>query len=179
MRLLAVLLCGFCGAVSAAPAESELARVKTVYLLPMANGLDHYLANRITNSGVFKVVTDPKRADAVFTDRIGTALEDRLEELFPPAPAQEAAAQPDTTTENKSDEQAPSDARPAKQSVREAPAVRFGSFSRAKGTLFLVDPHSREVLWSTYDRSETSAPQDLDRMAERVVHRVRKEVRRK
>ena len=37
----------------------------------MSHGLDQYLANRLTNEHVFQVVTDPKLADAVFSDRVG------------------------------------------------------------------------------------------------------------
>ena len=35
-----------------------------MYLLPMPNGLDQYLANRLTKVAFFQVVTDPKTADA-------------------------------------------------------------------------------------------------------------------
>ena len=41
-----------------------------------ARGLDQYLANRLTDDHIFQVVTDPKQADAVFTDRIGEAFRD-------------------------------------------------------------------------------------------------------
>jgi len=44
----------------------------------MRGGLDQYLANRLTNGGVFRVVTDPKLADAVLTDHMGTEFETQL-----------------------------------------------------------------------------------------------------
>ena len=58
--------------------------VQTVYLLPMANGLDQYVANRLAASGVFHVTTDPKKADAIFTDKLGEACEQRLDSLLLP-----------------------------------------------------------------------------------------------
>jgi hypothetical protein len=48
----------------------------------MSRGLDQYLANRLTNRRVFQVVTDSKLAEAVFTDRLGSAFEKKLADLF-------------------------------------------------------------------------------------------------
>src|SRR5271157_2615411 len=62
---------------------AELTDVHTVYVLRMSHGLDQYLASRLTAEKVFQIVTDPKLADAVFTDQIGEAFEAKLEELFP------------------------------------------------------------------------------------------------
>src|SRR6266545_4422547 len=58
---------------------ADLSQVRTVYILPMAGGLDQHLANRITEARAFQVVTDPKRADALLTDRLGQSLEERLD----------------------------------------------------------------------------------------------------
>src|SRR5215467_5804839 len=69
-------------ATAASAASPDLSEVKTVYLLPMSGGLDQYLAVAITNGGVFKVVTDPQKAEAVFTDHIGVSLEQSLHELY-------------------------------------------------------------------------------------------------
>src|SRR5437762_7219070 len=63
-------------------AHAEVFGVKTVYLLPMAGGLDQYLALKLTSGGVLQVVTDPKKADAILTDGIGARLEDSLTELY-------------------------------------------------------------------------------------------------
>src|SRR5678809_764458 len=52
-------------------AHAQVFGVKTVYLLPMAGGLDQYLALQLTSGGVLQVVTDPKKADAILTDGIG------------------------------------------------------------------------------------------------------------
>ena len=79
MKRLLFLLCGsavlLCGA--------DLAGVKTVYVMPMSRGLDQYLASRLTADHVFQIVTDPKLADAVLTDRIGEAFQIQLESFSP------------------------------------------------------------------------------------------------
>ena len=42
---------------------ASLPDVHAVYLLPMAGGLDQFLASRLASENVFRVVTDPKQAD--------------------------------------------------------------------------------------------------------------------
>src|SRR5688500_13830221 len=79
----------FCVSTFAANVHPDLMEVREVYLLPMSGGLDQYLANRLTREGRFEVVTDPKNADAVFTDRLGPAFEDKLKELYPRPPKPE------------------------------------------------------------------------------------------
>src|SRR6476469_11172756 len=63
-------------------AHAQVFGVKTVYVLPMAGGLDQYLALQLSSGGILQVVTDPKKADAILTDGIGTRLEDSLTELY-------------------------------------------------------------------------------------------------
>src|SRR5262249_36927549 len=58
--------------------------VKAVYLLPMSRGMDQYLAERLAGQNIFQVVTDPNKADAIFTDRIGSSFEANLTELYKP-----------------------------------------------------------------------------------------------
>ena len=53
----------------------------TVYVLPMAGGLDQYLAQRLSSDHVMKVVADPKLADVVLTDRLGEAFEQKLADI--------------------------------------------------------------------------------------------------
>jgi hypothetical protein len=125
------------------------AEVKSVYLLPMAGGLDQFLANRL--KGVYRVVTDPKLADAVFTDRLGEPFELKLAELFP--------EEVDPDKDDKDSKKAP----------------QISSFGRGKGTIFLVDLKSRAVLWSSFNRSNGTAPDTLDRTANRIVQQLRKE----
>src|SRR5258708_1290909 len=71
-------------AMLASGASPELSGIKTVYMLPMSSGLDQYLAVRLTTGSVFQVVTDPLKADAIFTDRIGANLEQTLHDLYEP-----------------------------------------------------------------------------------------------
>jgi hypothetical protein len=142
---------------------AELSAVHSVYLLPMANGLDQYLANRITNEHVFQVVTNPKLADAIFTDRIGAVLEDKLADLNPspepvarPAPDQSSSSLPTETVNKLSN--------PATAS----------NFGRGKGTIFLVDPKSHQVVWSAYRTPKSSASSDMDRTASDIVSRIKR-----
>src|SRR4051812_9320187 len=72
------------GCSSALLCAAELSGVRSVYLLPMGRGMDQYLANRLANEHVFQVVTDPKLADAVFSDHIGEGFEAQMDELYPP-----------------------------------------------------------------------------------------------
>jgi hypothetical protein len=77
---------------------ADLAGVHSVYLLPMARGMDQYLANRLTNERVFHVVTDPKLADAIFTDHLGEGFQAELEDFSPtpkpPEPPKPACRSP-------------------------------------------------------------------------------------
>jgi hypothetical protein len=70
-----------CALLASGALSAGVAQVRSVYLLPMPGGLDQYLANRL--SGMFKVVTDPKLADAVFTNQLGEAFEQQLAKLYP------------------------------------------------------------------------------------------------
>ena len=79
MKRLLVLL-GCSGALLYA---GDLSTVRSVYVMPMARGLDQYLASRITSMGPFQIVTDPKLADAVISDRVGQALQSQLEIISP------------------------------------------------------------------------------------------------
>jgi hypothetical protein len=118
----------------------------------MSNGLDQYLANRLAAAGVFQVVTDPKKADAIFTDKLGEGFEARLNDLLPP-PAEKK------DSSKSSDE---SDRRPV-----------TSSFGRGKGTIFLVEISSRAVLWSAYELPRNSTPREMDRIAQRIVERLK------
>ncbi len=69
-----------------------LQSVKSVYLFPMRNGFDQYLAGRLTEQHLFQVVADPKAADAVFTDRVGPSFEQMFNERLLAPKAMEKAA---------------------------------------------------------------------------------------
>lgn len=222
-RLLLLLGCSgalLCGA--------DLTEVHTVYVMPMARGMDQYLANRISSQGVFRVVTDPKLADAVLTDLIGEVFETQLENISPaPKPAEPAApaeaAAPEkaakatvAVTDDKSTKPAPAAAaapakpaqtpaetatkspviekaaKPVKKSMDDpgtmasmfadtenkvAPPV--STFGRGKGTIFLVDAKSRQIVWSTFDPSKGTRNHDLDRTASDIVSRLKKDLKPK
>ena len=133
----------------AAPFSSaaQLKDVKSVYLFPMTGGLDQLIASRIARDHVFQVVSDPKLADAVITDQLGAAFEYKLDHIVAPPPPPVPAG--GNNTQN---------AEP-----------HASSFSRARGTVFLVDAKSKQVLWSLYERPKNSSPQALDRTAKKVV----------
>jgi hypothetical protein len=167
MKRLAVLL--FTSGVVLCAAE--LASVRSVYVMPMARGLDQHLANRLTGDHVFQIVTDPKQADAILSDRIGEAFQSQLERLLPPPPkpapakaekgekAAETQSKLITETENKLDN----------------PALN-SAFGRGKGTIFLVDVKSSQVLWSTYQDAPANDGKTLDLVAGQIVGRLKKDL---
>lgn len=117
---------------------------RTVYILPMAGGLDQYLAHWLTNSHVMQVVTDPKTADAVLTDRLGEAFEQKMTELQP-------------KDDKKSDNSSHGSFRA----------------SKGRGTVFLVDAKSRHVVWSDYEKVPVSTSNEaLNREAERIAKKL-------
>ena len=151
---------------------ADLSHVKRVYLLPMGSGADQHLANHLTITGTFAVVADPKLADAVFTDRLGKAFEERFEELYPPpAPA---PAPTEKAEEKKSGDSEEPDKTDEKSKLGNRPMRSSSAGSR--GTLFLVDAKSKTVLWSTYDEPKDSSPARLDESAKRKVERLRKDL---
>ena len=187
MQRLAILLVSSCAFLSAA----DLSGVRTVYVMPMARGLDQYLAGRLTSRGLFQVVTDPKLADAVLTDRVGEVLQNQLEAIFPtpkPETEDEEDAEPAAKPESKPDAKA--DKKSAKdQQDPDSMISAFGNvskseggppptsaFGRSKGNIFLVDAKSRQVLWSTYDPPRTNAAHDLNRTASDIVSRIKKDL---
>jgi hypothetical protein len=156
MKSAALLLCVIALGSPLLSYGADSSGVQTVYLLPMANGLDQYVANRLAASGVFHVTTDPKKADAIFTDKLGEAFEQRLDSLL--LPPEEKSSK-----ESKAEERA---------------APRVSTFSRSKGTMFLVDAATRAVLWSIYERPKNTSPGELDRAAQRIVSSLKAPVKR-
>jgi hypothetical protein len=180
-RLLLLLGCSgmlLCGA--------DLTGVHAVYVMPMTRGLDQYLANRLTNQHIFLVVTDPKLADAIFTDRIGENFQTQLENLFPTPKPPEAVKKAE-----KSDTAEPAE-KPSKRAKAAAAAgdnpmfqetvnhldnpALTSTFGRGKGTIFLVDAKSRQVVWSTFDPSKGTLNHDMDRTASDIVSRIKKDM---
>ncbi len=151
----------------AAMAGADLSGVRSVYLLSMGGGLDQFLANQLTRAHIFQVVTDPKRADAVITDRIGPAFEARMDEMYPPEkPAEEV----------RKAEALESPSLVADTVNQLAPAGQMAAFGRGKGTVFLVDAKSRQVLWSAFEKPADQSGTELERMSARIVEGLKKDL---
>jgi len=173
-------------------AEIGGSNVHTVFVMPMTRGLDQYVANWLTRDHVFEVTADPKRADAVFTDRVGESLEDELDKLNPPAKPEAAkpeAEKPESAKAEAGDKKADSPEVKETAKEKDAPAVRQApkmlteegpprqfTSGRGKGTLFLVDTRSRAVLWSLYEKPSRTSPKELDRTAKRIVDRLKRDL---
>jgi hypothetical protein len=154
------------GALLADGVNPDLLQVKRIYLLSMGSGLDQYLAGRITRDGRFEVVTDPQLADAVLTDKVGEPFERRFEELYPaPAPPKEVAKDDKKADKDKDDS-------PTLISSKE---TRSSSFGRGRGNVFLVDRKTRKVIWAYYKRPKDTAPDSMDRLADKIAERLKKE----
>jgi hypothetical protein len=166
---------------------ADLAGVKNVYVLKMSRGMDQYLANRLTNQHLFQIVTDPKIADAILTDAIGEPFEAKLKELYPPPPeaveVEETAEKPEKAetpakaAKNKGGDEIGTMAMLSEATNKLAPVTN--SWGRGKGTLFLVDAKSKEVVWSTYDPPKDSTSRQMDRTATDIVSRLKKDLQKK
>jgi hypothetical protein len=166
MKRLALLFSCSAAMLSAA----DLASVHNVYLLKMSKGLDQFLANRLTSNHVFQIVTDPKLADAVFTDQIGEGFQAQLEE-FSPTPDDKPAPPP--KADKAGDEASPMMGDTVNKLSNPASSSSFG---RNKGTIFLVDAKSRQVVWSMYQTPKGVAPKQMDRTANDIVSRLKKDL---
>ena len=155
---------GLCGDAPVA-LNPRVGQVHTVYLLSMSNGFDQYLAERLTQSGVFQVVTDPQKADALFSDRIGQALETRMLELYPT---------PEMLAKKKEREE--KEAKGERVDDEKNNPVHLTAYSRGRGMLFLVDRHSRDVLWSIYLRPKNFTPDVLNKTAREIVSQLQKQL---
>jgi type IV secretory pathway VirB10-like protein len=168
--------------------------VNTVYILAMTSGMDQYLANRLTTLGVFQVVADPQKADAIITDRLGEPFEAKLKDLYPPPPvphpppappkdkdAKDKDAKDKDAKDDKDSKTAKSDkpAKDEKDSVESSGPPRISSFNRGRGNIFIVDRKSRNVIWSTYEPPKDSTPGELSKTADRVVKRLRDDLSEK
>lgn len=168
-RLLLLLFCS--GALIGA---AELSGVQSVYVMSMSRGMDQYLANRLAGERIFRVVTDPKLADAVLSDRFGEAFQSQLEALLPP-PAPEKQADEEAEKDD-SGSATPLFSNTANKLANPATTSSFG---RARGTVFLVDKESRQVIWSTYLLPKDSTSKELDRTASDIVSRLKRDLHAK
>ena len=179
---LSLLCClNFCVAGAA-----ELTGVRTVYLMPMGHSLDQFIADRLTRMHVLQVVTDPAKADIVITDRVGAGLESRLKDLYPPPPApgvKEAAKEaPKDAAKSNPEPPKAGDAPPGSSgplaafgdtSNKVAQAGSMATSGHGRGTIFLVDVKSSQVLWSIFETPKNNTPRALDRTAERIVKQLK------
>jgi len=141
-------------AASLAASALDLGGIKTVYMLPMANGLDQYLAIQLTTGSVLQVVTDPQKADAILTDHVGSSLEQKLDELY--------------GQKKKEDQDVFGSQRPVSQSI-----------SRARGAIFLIDRKTRNVVWSDYEPLKNTTQPEVKHIAEKIVAKLAKDVKGK
>ncbi len=177
----AVLALGCLAAASHAPSEA-LKRINTVYLLPMSNGLDQYLASQFSRIGDITVVTDPKKADAVLTDHLGESFERKMTELYPPpappkppTPAAEAADKDkdkDDTKTKSGSKTTQADRDEADRLSRESLTPMVSTLGRNRGMVFLVDRHTGNVIWSLYERPKDTQAATLEHTAHTIAHRL-------
>jgi hypothetical protein len=133
----------------------ELSRVHTVYIVGMSNSLDQFLASRLTSSDVLWVVLDPAKADAVLTDKLDDTFWSWINARFPAA-AKESSGKDDLRSRNVD---------------HPAGAIR--------GTVFLIDPKSSLILWSTYNPVNKASPAELDQAAARISSRLKAGLQKK
>ena len=180
-HILMKLFCALALLAASVPAavNQQLKQVNTVYILGMSSGMDQYLANRLTRMGVFQVVTDPQKADAIITDRLGEPFEAKLKELYPPPPPPAPPAETKPVKDDKDSKTATNslpvkDDKDKKDKMEDGgTATRVGGFNRGRGNIFIVDRKSRNVIWSIYERPKDSTPGELSKTAERVVKRLK------
>lgn len=148
-------------AISISAPAAGLDDVKTVYVLPMSNGLDQYLAAQLTSGSVLQVVADPHRADAVLTDHLGQSFEDTLADLYSSRPS--LREKPGDKTEDTG-----------------AAYTRSGmQGQRGRGNVFLVNPKTRDVLWSFYESPGDKTPNGMRRTASKISARLAHAVKAK
>jgi hypothetical protein len=138
-----------------------LGDIKTVYLLPMSNSLDQYLAVQLTAESVLQVVTDPQKADAVLTDHLGESFEQSLEDLYGKKP--QTGDKSGDTAEDKG-----------------ATFARSGmQGKRGRGTIFLVNHKTHDVLWSVYALPKDNRPDGLKHTAGRIAAKLAQSIKGK
>lgn len=163
-------------AATLSAATPELKQVKKVYFLQMTAGLDQYIAHQLTLGNVFEVVTNPKLADAIFSDRIGEGLEAKLLELYPPPKPPE-----DPKVANVKDKEKEKEKEKAKELSKDlagSGAVTHppSTWGRGRGNIYLIDRTSRSVLWTSFQKPKNSQAAELDKTASLVVGKLKKDL---
>lgn len=167
--------------------NAELSGVQVVYVLPMGNGMDQFIAHQVALHGLYQVTTDPRQAEAFVSDYVGTTFEMRVDDLIKAArekaekeaeelarkEAAKAPKPPKSEKDDKAKDNEEEDARSGEfQTV--GGAARVQSFSRGRGNIFLVDAKSRRVLWTGFDVPKNTRPEELQKSANRLVSQLRK-----
>jgi hypothetical protein len=125
-------------------------RFQTVYILEMSNALDQHLASRLTATRVLWVVLDPASADAVLTESLDDSFQSWMRRTYAAAPGAPATDASDATQR------------------------RTGSAGdKNQGTVFLVDPRRRIVLWSACELPKNSSAAEADRTAARLANELK------
>lgn len=176
MKLLLLLLAGM------AALAGDLSQVHTVYILSMSGGLDLHIANRLTEGHVLQVVTDPKNADAILTDKLGPGFEDRMADLYPPPepPKPEPkAADKDKNKDKDKDKDKDKNAStefglPGLGEASNKIPKLISNFGGGKGTVFLVGVKSRDVLWSTYAKPKDARGEQMEKTAGKICADLKK-----
>jgi hypothetical protein len=137
--------------------------------------MDQYLANQILKRGVYQVTMDPAKADAIFADNIGRGLEIQLEQLYPPPAPPPAPIDDLPPDEQDAARKAEREKEQAKQDA-DWKATR-STFSRGRGNVFLVDRHSRSVIWSIYHPAKNSSPGEVNKAAEKIAEALSKQIK--
>jgi hypothetical protein len=153
MKCFLLSMFGIAMALAQAPAGA-----RQVYIMPMAGGLDQYLANWLTHEHAMQVVTDPRAADVILTDRIGEDFEQKLAQLYP---AQKKTEEKDAKKDDKTGGMG-----------SDSTATHSFRSSTSRGTIFLVDTKSRQVVWSDHEKPVQPTDAHLNREAERIVKRL-------
>jgi hypothetical protein len=148
-------------AISMSASAAGLDDVKTVYLLPMSNGLDQYLAAQLTSGSVLQVVTDPQKADAVLTDHVGQSFEETLADLYSPKPA------PSDKAAEKTDDTGNTFTRSGMQG------------QRGRGNIFLVNRKTHDVLWSFFETPGDKTPNGMKRTAAKISAKLAQSIKGK
>lgn len=165
-----VTLAALC--VTAAALPAELQSGASVYVLPMRSGFNLYLASQLTQSNALTVVTDAPLADFILTDSIGAAFEQSMEELYPkPKPEEPVKAKEE---DKKEEDKKGSGGLSSMVDAYSASIRRPSTFSRSDGTYFLVDRHSRIVIWSTFFNHRDTRNEAMNKDAAQMVKRLKK-----
>jgi hypothetical protein len=145
MRFPSILLAVLLCGLAAGDQSQLSSRYQTVFIRSMANSMDQHLASRLTSNRVLWVVLQPSNADAVITESLDDDFWGWLERAYP----------------------APANA-PGQTGLRGQ-----GYSGKPSGTIFLIDPRNRLVLWSMYELPRNSSPAELDRSATRISAQLR------